>query len=231
MVQLTSADDAMLGGRDGAAAAMAMRIVLGTARMLGAADLTDIASAHIDGCLYHGDSGTALRRASRRRRRSGPGSRDAECRGARPPPCRPRQASGPSGGDGAPHDARLCRTRMPPDLDLLALSGRPPPRLSARTSPGARAMPWRSATPCWAREPTATGTSSTSAPPSRAGHPGPGFTFRRTGSPRSSSTPEPCRHACATATSSTRSSGRGSAAPSEPRLRPSRGCPASAKTA
>ncbi len=58
MVQLTSADDAMLGGRDGAAAAMAMRIVLGTARMLGAAELTDIASAHIDGCLYHGDSGT-----------------------------------------------------------------------------------------------------------------------------------------------------------------------------
>ena len=60
MVQLSAGDDAMLDGRDGAAAAMAMRIVLGTARMLGAADLTDIASAHIDGCLYHGDSGTAF---------------------------------------------------------------------------------------------------------------------------------------------------------------------------
>ena len=60
MVQLTAADDAMLAGRDGPAAAMAMRIVLGTARMLGASDLTDIASAHIDGCLYHGDSGTAF---------------------------------------------------------------------------------------------------------------------------------------------------------------------------
>ena len=60
MVQLSAADQAMLDGRDGAAAAMAMRIVLGTARMLGAADLTDIASAHIDGCLYHGDSGTAF---------------------------------------------------------------------------------------------------------------------------------------------------------------------------
>ncbi len=60
MVQLTITDKAMLDGRDGAAAAMAMRIVIGTARMLGAADLTDIASAHIDGCLYHGDSGTAF---------------------------------------------------------------------------------------------------------------------------------------------------------------------------
>ncbi len=60
MVQLSVADTAMLEGRDGAAAAMAMRIVLGTARMLGATDLTDIASAHIDGCLYHGDSGTGF---------------------------------------------------------------------------------------------------------------------------------------------------------------------------
>lgn len=37
---------------------MAMRIVADTARMLGAARLVPIASAHIDGCLYHGDSGT-----------------------------------------------------------------------------------------------------------------------------------------------------------------------------
>jgi hypothetical protein len=35
-----------------------MRILVGTARMLGADELLDIASAHIDGCLYHGDSGT-----------------------------------------------------------------------------------------------------------------------------------------------------------------------------
>jgi predicted aconitase len=48
----------MLEGRRGPAAAMAMRIVTEAARMLGAADLVDIASAHIDGCLYHGDSGT-----------------------------------------------------------------------------------------------------------------------------------------------------------------------------
>ena len=58
MVQLSRGDQALLDGRDGVAAATAMRIVLGTARMLGAARLTDVASAHIDGCLYHGDSGT-----------------------------------------------------------------------------------------------------------------------------------------------------------------------------
>ena len=58
MVDVNAEDRAMLAGRDGAAAAMAMRIVLGTARMLGARDLVGVASAHIDGCLYHGDSGT-----------------------------------------------------------------------------------------------------------------------------------------------------------------------------
>ena len=48
----------MLDGRDGPAVAMALRIVTETARMLGADSLIPIASAHIDGCLYHGDSGT-----------------------------------------------------------------------------------------------------------------------------------------------------------------------------
>ena len=37
---------------------MAMRIVADSARLLGASKLVRIASAHIDGCLYHGDSGT-----------------------------------------------------------------------------------------------------------------------------------------------------------------------------
>ncbi len=37
---------------------MAMRIVADTARLLGASKLVPIASAHIDGCLYHGESGT-----------------------------------------------------------------------------------------------------------------------------------------------------------------------------
>jgi predicted aconitase len=37
---------------------MAMRIVAESARLLGASKLIPIASAHIDGALYHGDSGT-----------------------------------------------------------------------------------------------------------------------------------------------------------------------------
>ena len=40
------------------ARAMALRIVAETARILGAERLIPIVSAHIDGCLYHGDSGT-----------------------------------------------------------------------------------------------------------------------------------------------------------------------------
>jgi predicted aconitase len=44
----------------GAAAALAERIVAEAARLLGARDLVPVASAHIDGCLYHGDSGVAF---------------------------------------------------------------------------------------------------------------------------------------------------------------------------
>jgi predicted aconitase len=58
VVQLTSTEREIAEGRDGPARAMAMRIVVETARMLGAVRLVPIASAHIDGCLYHGDSGT-----------------------------------------------------------------------------------------------------------------------------------------------------------------------------
>ncbi|HEX3848398.1 MAG TPA: aconitase X catalytic domain-containing protein [Steroidobacteraceae bacterium] len=57
-MNLTPADQALLSGAAGEGAALAMRIMVGTARMLGAAELLDVASAHIDGCLYHGDSGT-----------------------------------------------------------------------------------------------------------------------------------------------------------------------------
>src|SRR5262249_21294799 len=48
----------MLAGEAGEGAALAMRILVGTAKALGAESLLDISSAHIDGCLYHGDSGT-----------------------------------------------------------------------------------------------------------------------------------------------------------------------------
>jgi len=58
MVQLSLAEREIIDGSGGPTRAMAMRIVADTARMLGAAKLVPIASAHIDGCLYHGDSGT-----------------------------------------------------------------------------------------------------------------------------------------------------------------------------
>ncbi len=47
----------MLAGHAGAAAQMAMRILATMARACEADRLLDITSAHIDGCLYHGDSG------------------------------------------------------------------------------------------------------------------------------------------------------------------------------
>jgi predicted aconitase len=58
MVHLASRELDMAAGRDGPAVAMALRIVADTARLLGAGRLVPITSAHIDGCLYHGDSGT-----------------------------------------------------------------------------------------------------------------------------------------------------------------------------
>jgi len=53
---LSQEEKAIASGQDGAA--MAMRIVAESARLLGAPRLIPIASAHIDGALYHGDSGT-----------------------------------------------------------------------------------------------------------------------------------------------------------------------------
>jgi hypothetical protein len=57
-VVLTEAERAVATGEAGEGVAMAMRIVADAARLLGAPRLIPIASAHIDGALYHGDSGT-----------------------------------------------------------------------------------------------------------------------------------------------------------------------------
>jgi predicted aconitase len=57
-VTLTSEERAIAAGERGEGAAMAMRIVAETARLMGADRLIAIESAHIDGALYHGDSGT-----------------------------------------------------------------------------------------------------------------------------------------------------------------------------
>jgi predicted aconitase len=56
MLELTSQDQALLDGSGGDAAALAMRILARSAELMGAGRLLDIESAHIDGCLYHGQA-------------------------------------------------------------------------------------------------------------------------------------------------------------------------------
>lgn len=58
MTELSPEEQAIAAGAQGEGAAMAMRIVAEAARLMGAPKLIPIASAHIDGALYHGDSGT-----------------------------------------------------------------------------------------------------------------------------------------------------------------------------
>ena len=53
-VELSGADRDMLAGKAGGAAQFAMRILLRFAEAMGATKLIDVSSAHIDGCLYHG---------------------------------------------------------------------------------------------------------------------------------------------------------------------------------
>lgn len=60
MLELTPWERDIAAGAQGDAAAMAMRILAEMGRLLGADRLIPIASAHIDGCLYHGDSGTGF---------------------------------------------------------------------------------------------------------------------------------------------------------------------------
>jgi predicted aconitase len=57
MLVLTVAERGLVAGAQGPAIAMAARIVAEAARLMGAASLVPVESAHIDGCLYHGDSG------------------------------------------------------------------------------------------------------------------------------------------------------------------------------
>jgi predicted aconitase len=57
-MRLSPSDRRLLEGAAGEGAAIAMRIVARMASVLDADELIDIRSAHIDGCLYHGPSGT-----------------------------------------------------------------------------------------------------------------------------------------------------------------------------
>jgi predicted aconitase len=54
--RLTADEEAMLGGEQGEAVSLAMRILLVAARTQRAERLIPIAAAHVDSCLYHGPS-------------------------------------------------------------------------------------------------------------------------------------------------------------------------------
>jgi predicted aconitase len=56
-MRLSDSDRALRDGAEGAAGQLAMRIVVEMGRLTGAAELIDVTSAHIDGCLYHGQAG------------------------------------------------------------------------------------------------------------------------------------------------------------------------------
>jgi predicted aconitase len=56
-VELSEADRSRLNGDHGKAAALAMRILVETAGVMGAQHLIDVEGAHVDGCLYHGLAG------------------------------------------------------------------------------------------------------------------------------------------------------------------------------
>jgi predicted aconitase len=55
-IRLTPPDERMLGGDEGEACRLAMRIIVAMAEATGAGELIDVTSAHIDGCLYHGQA-------------------------------------------------------------------------------------------------------------------------------------------------------------------------------
>jgi predicted aconitase len=57
---LTADERAMMNGRDGPAVALALRVLTELGRLVGADRLIPVASAHVDGCLYKGDSGVAF---------------------------------------------------------------------------------------------------------------------------------------------------------------------------
>ncbi len=56
-LQLTPGETALLNGAEGPAPQLAMRIVVRMGEILGAGELVEIVSSHIDGCLHHGDGG------------------------------------------------------------------------------------------------------------------------------------------------------------------------------
>ena len=61
-IELAELDRALLDGAHGAAAALAMRVVLRMAGLQGAERLLDVTRAHVDGCIYTGPASLAFAR-------------------------------------------------------------------------------------------------------------------------------------------------------------------------
>jgi predicted aconitase len=55
-VRLSRQDERMLSGEEGKARRLSMRIIVAMAEATGADELIDVASAHVDACLYHGQA-------------------------------------------------------------------------------------------------------------------------------------------------------------------------------
>jgi predicted aconitase len=55
-VRLSPNDERMLSGEQGEARRLSMRIIVAMAEATGAEELIDVSSAHVDGCLYHGQA-------------------------------------------------------------------------------------------------------------------------------------------------------------------------------
>lgn len=56
-VELSPEDSRRLDGAEGEGVALAMRVLVKTAEAMGAGALLDVVSAHVDGCLFHGQVG------------------------------------------------------------------------------------------------------------------------------------------------------------------------------
>lgn len=63
MIVLTETEKGLLEGSGGEGSALAMRVVVAAAELVRAPSLVEITSAHIDGCLYHGDGGVEFAEA------------------------------------------------------------------------------------------------------------------------------------------------------------------------
>jgi len=111
----------MLAGAEGAASQLAMRVIVKMAELAGAAELIGIASAHIDGCLFHGYAGLDF---AERLVRGGaavrvPTTLNVSSLDLLHPDRYPGRPGDGQGGQAA--DGRLRGDGLPRDLDLRAL--------------------------------------------------------------------------------------------------------------